>query len=275
MTQRGFTLIELSMVLVIIGLLVSSVLVGRDLIRAAEVRATIRQIENFGTATQTFRLKYSCLPGDCLKADALGFNAATNGDGNGQLGCPGNDASACADASSFINSQPTRELVNYWYHLSAANLIGNNFVPFDATDTHQYAGVVSPSSELLASTDGTHPSTGWAVRYDINIPIQSGYRKLGTHEFILTSSAPINNTEIGRYDIAELYAIDSKIDDGMPNSGTIYVGEGFAVSFGVYYGFYLGGAPGTPGCVDSTVSPLVYNVTYTTPYCSLIIRSPF
>ena len=44
--ERGFTLIELSIVLVIIGLIVGGVLVGQDLIRAAQVRATISQIES-------------------------------------------------------------------------------------------------------------------------------------------------------------------------------------------------------------------------------------
>lgn len=43
--QSGFTLIELSIVLVIIGLIVGGVLVGRDLIKAAEVRAQVSQIE--------------------------------------------------------------------------------------------------------------------------------------------------------------------------------------------------------------------------------------
>jgi prepilin-type N-terminal cleavage/methylation domain-containing protein len=48
--QRGFTLIEMSIVLVVIGLIVGGVLVGRDLIRAAGVRATVTQIEKYSTA---------------------------------------------------------------------------------------------------------------------------------------------------------------------------------------------------------------------------------
>jgi prepilin-type N-terminal cleavage/methylation domain-containing protein len=43
--SAGFTLIEISIVLVIIGLIVGGVLVGHDLIRAAGVRATISQVE--------------------------------------------------------------------------------------------------------------------------------------------------------------------------------------------------------------------------------------
>jgi prepilin-type N-terminal cleavage/methylation domain-containing protein len=49
-SATGFTLIEMSIVLVIIGLIVGGVLVGQDLIRAAYIRAQITQIEKFNTA---------------------------------------------------------------------------------------------------------------------------------------------------------------------------------------------------------------------------------
>ena len=71
----GFTLIEVSIVLVIIGLLAGGVLVGRDLIEAAKIRQQITQIEQFKAAVNTFRAKYNALPGDLLftQATAFGF----------------------------------------------------------------------------------------------------------------------------------------------------------------------------------------------------------
>lgn len=51
--SAGFTLVELSIVLVIIGLVVDGVLVGQDLFCAAAVRATISQIEKYNTAANT------------------------------------------------------------------------------------------------------------------------------------------------------------------------------------------------------------------------------
>ncbi len=94
---QGFTLVELAIVLVVIGLIAGGVLVGRDLINAAGVRAQVGQIEKYQTAVNAFRLKYNGLPGDLLASDAvqLGFVAraggASDGDGNGLIegGCNG------------------------------------------------------------------------------------------------------------------------------------------------------------------------------------------
>src|ERR1035441_6872478 len=99
----GFTLIELSIVLVIIGLIVGGVLVGQDLIRAAEVRATISQIEKYNTAVNTFRGKFNALPGDMNLTTATTFGipavgtrgGTAQGDGNGVIdGGAGNDTVA-------------------------------------------------------------------------------------------------------------------------------------------------------------------------------------
>src|ERR1700759_2898335 len=92
--EQGFTLIELSIVLVIIGLIVGGILVGQDLIKAAEVRAQISQIEKYNSAMNTFRAKFAAIPGDMPPAVAnqFGFTTGTNcvgtfgqRDGNGLL----------------------------------------------------------------------------------------------------------------------------------------------------------------------------------------------
>src|SRR6266852_226786 len=75
--ERGFTLIELSIVLVIIGLIVGGILVGQDLIKAAQLRATITQLERYDATVNTFRTKFNGLPGDLLNGTNF-FAAATD-----------------------------------------------------------------------------------------------------------------------------------------------------------------------------------------------------
>src|SRR5579883_3383059 len=94
MKTSGFTLIELSIVLIIIGLIVGGILTGRDLIDAAARRAQISQIEKYNTAVHTFQVKYGYLPGDIPDPYATNFGFASrgssqgSGDGDGMIdGC--------------------------------------------------------------------------------------------------------------------------------------------------------------------------------------------
>lgn len=123
----GFTLIELSIVLVIIGLLVGGVLVGRDLIEAGQLRTQIAQIEEYTTATHTFRLKYNCLPGDCRNAEALGLGVSAgpgqNGNGDKAIGYQGG---SFANGQVQAGGQWTPESLDFWYHLQQAGLINTN-----------------------------------------------------------------------------------------------------------------------------------------------------
>ena len=72
MLKKGFTLVELSIVLVIIGLLIGGLLVGQSMIRTAKMGAFIRQIGQFDIAVSNFRTKYGYLPGDSPYHTAAG-----------------------------------------------------------------------------------------------------------------------------------------------------------------------------------------------------------
>ena len=110
--ERGFTLVELSIVLVIIGLLIGAVLKGQELIESARVKSLVTQMDSYKTATGIFRDRFRQLPGD--------FD-----DGVARLG-----ASADGDADGLIDGTgDDDESILYFEDLILANLITG-----DATD---------------------------------------------------------------------------------------------------------------------------------------------
>jgi prepilin-type N-terminal cleavage/methylation domain-containing protein len=114
LTKTGFTLVEISLVLVIIGLLIGGVVVGRDLMMAANTRAQISQIEKFRTAMRTFQLKYAYLPGDIPDSIAIQYEFLPRG------GCNLVDGSG----DGIINtSWQVEEPVLFWDDLLKANLL--------------------------------------------------------------------------------------------------------------------------------------------------------
>ena len=123
----GFTLIELSIVLVVIGLIVGGIRVGQSLIGAAQVRAQISQIEKYNTAANTFRGKYGYLPGDIKDPDAsmFGFLARVQypGEGNGDGVIQGCDQ----DRNCRFIVESGGETALFWEDLSQAGLIEGLF----------------------------------------------------------------------------------------------------------------------------------------------------
>lgn len=92
MRKSGFTLVEMSVVLVIIGLIAGGIMLGQKLIRTAEVNGLIAEIEQCKSAVKAFELKYESLPGDMLDAQdywsqCIDFGVGTecNGDGDGAV----------------------------------------------------------------------------------------------------------------------------------------------------------------------------------------------
>jgi prepilin-type N-terminal cleavage/methylation domain-containing protein len=84
--QAGFTLIELAIVLVIIGLLLGGVLKGQELINSAKVKNMATDFKNIQVYIYGYQDKYKALPGDDRSASThVGANASTNGDGNGEI----------------------------------------------------------------------------------------------------------------------------------------------------------------------------------------------
>jgi prepilin-type N-terminal cleavage/methylation domain-containing protein len=109
--QSGFTLIELAIVLVIIGLLLGGVLKGQELINSAKVKNFASDFRNIPVFIYGYQDKFKALPGDDLNA-VTHVGAAKNGNGDGALGGSWQDAGAGS----------TSEAYNLWQHVRLAGL---------------------------------------------------------------------------------------------------------------------------------------------------------
>lgn len=248
--KKGFTLIELSIVLVIIGLIIGSVLVGRDLIKASEIRAQVSQIEKYNAAINTFRTKYGGLPGDLKYTDASAFGlyAITYAPYIGYFGY--GDGSGILHKANGATNVPhnTTELFGepfmFWRHLSDANLI---------------EGGIGRALNTAAERTTTVPNDYFpTAKVGINATIQANSPGDGQHYFVLATvnsmtGTGANGTSQNTLTAQEAYQIDSKIDDGLLGSGVVFAING-SNSLNVYSTWTTVSA--VAGCVASSAYAL-------------------
>ena len=83
-TEAGFTLVEIAIVLVIIGLLLGGILKGQEMITQAKIKNAINDFNGVAVAVTSYQDRYRALPGDDPNATARWtVQAPASGDGNG------------------------------------------------------------------------------------------------------------------------------------------------------------------------------------------------
>jgi prepilin-type N-terminal cleavage/methylation domain-containing protein len=275
--KQGFTLIELSIVLVIIGLIAGGVLVGRDLILAAQIRQQITQLEKYNTAAMTFKGKYNCLPGDCADAVSKGL---------GVIGDPGDDGDGDGELTINPDDVTTPEVLNFWHHLSRASLIEGNFPGYTGL-VSPVPGVDSPLLKLAgtgrAATSQNARGGVWVmpINDEANLVVNNSsgnligpYDSAGGHAWFLTSNIVYGQS--GVYVAPLTWAIDSKIDDGMPMDGIMR-----SVSYGIGPVQLYNVLIFPNACINDNVDPMTYNlrsqqvVLDGTSVCASLIKTTF
>ena len=192
-SQRGFTLIEIAIVLVIIGLLLGGVLKGQELITSARVRNLISQQDGIKAAFFGFQDRFRALPGDYRDAD-ININCpipCQKGDGNGRI-----------DGVS--------EPFYAWHHLNASGFLNGSY---------------SAGAGANAPTNANSPTNPYGIHLQIIYD--------GVYGVNGTGAAPKHNVKSGSQIPIEIMAeVDRKIDDGLPSQGSfqfsIYSGLGTA-----------------------------------------------
>lgn len=198
--EAGFTLIELSIVLVLVGLLIGGILKGQELINGTRVKTQVSQIDALRAAVNTFQDKYMALPGDARNASFPGFAAATGGGtrGNGLIG-PNAGVALNANLTAVAGNEPSVALE----HLSVSGLLGG--IQADP-------GTRSAVAQLPGKLSSSFMSLG-AFQFNVNgaNSLQNGVRVAGGTGYTAT---PIASA-------ADAGELDLKYDDGDGSTGTI------------------------------------------------------
>jgi prepilin-type N-terminal cleavage/methylation domain-containing protein len=219
---KGFTLIELAIVLVIIGLIVGGILVGQNLIQTSEARATISQIEKYNTATNTFRVKYSALPGDMNGATAVNFGFSTRGtspgqgDGNGVV-----EGSAGGLANGFLQGGET---LSFWSDLSIGCVTASGCTAplnINMVDGSFTLAVPSASAPTIAASNlaNYYPAAKLGRGNYIYVFSSSGVNYFGLADITSTTTGVIAAS--ASVSVQQANYIDLKMDDGFPASGNV------------------------------------------------------
>lgn len=210
--KKGFTLVELSIVIVIIGLIVAGVVGGQALVRQSKLRTIVSDYNAYEVALNTFRLEYSALPGDMANAHDYwnGCNSGAtanecNGNGNNSIQWGGNNA----------GNESTRA----WQHLNLADILPGSYI---------------------GSSDPNGAEIG------LNVPKASydhcGYwfwNGTGRQVYIILGAVRADASGIlqaGCLSGLDMQNIDKKLEDGIKTSGRLTGGNGMSPNVACTYG---------------------------------------
>ena len=215
----AFSLIELSIVLIIIGLLVAGVTGGASLIESARIQATINQFNNIKTSMLAFRAARDRLPGDINDNFCIGYSQYTARCGNVAWANTGDVCNACGYYGGEYKDKNVGTVAGPFVDLYLAGI--NDFKP----------NPDSPNLELL-----TLPS----ISYINDILPVSQIDKAQAKMFFITDDEGLylvhqtsdkeESLSKATLDPKMLKRIDQKIDDGIHDSGFIRAGYDYDIN---------------------------------------------
>jgi prepilin-type N-terminal cleavage/methylation domain-containing protein len=211
--QRGFTLIEMSIVLVIIGLIIGGILKGQEIIESSRSKNVLSEVERIRAATNTFFDRYQALPGDfALATTRVATAGLTNGTGDGVIGtnAAATVAAILAIDAGVSTAGGAHENIQFFNHLALAKLIGGITL----------SAVAVTFGEASAAPAAAFPGTGYSLAYGL----YPGTSPATAHWLRLSKSSGASLVATAGLLAKQLQQVDVRIDDGIPDSGTVRSG---------------------------------------------------
>ena len=222
-------MLELSIVLVIIGLLIGGVFVGQSLIHNAQLNTVITEFNRYQTATQAFKQQYQGLPGDMNNVTSFWGVAGGTGSDTTCSTTTSTTTATCngnGDGMVYVQSGHWGEVYRFWQHLSNAKMIEGSYT---GSTTGHAANTPSPGLNAPQSKFGAN--VGWSIIVSGQSLPSGGFEggwfnaDYGQgHTFIFGTSCA-NTTCGAAITPKDGWAIDKKIDDGKPGMGNVIATE--------------------------------------------------
>jgi hypothetical protein len=189
-TQPGFTLLEIVLLVLLVGLVLAGVLKGEEMITSAKVKRVAGQLDEIRAAYLGFEDRFRALPGDYADAPVAIDCGAPCLFGNG-------DSRIRANETPRESSEVHEDLLA-WTHLSASGFLKGDY---------------RMTSGESASTDGNTPRNAYSAHVGVAFDGEYG---------LSASSAPRHNLKSGPMIPVEVVAeLDRKTDDGKPYTGQV------------------------------------------------------
>jgi prepilin-type N-terminal cleavage/methylation domain-containing protein len=265
--KDGFTLVELSIVLVIIGLLIGGILAAQSMISSAKLVSQVGQFQQFDAGVNAFYVKYNALPGDSKffggDEDGIIDQSDIGGGHDNQI-----NTFAC-DIANFWNGVDSTQFPG---SESQVNGVGNNCSTYGIAPVLKGAAKNVPTAKLgvsnsfvIASAMGAgsyYADTVAPANYYAIINPQINYLCCPSYNAFYTTT--LTNSSLTPVD---MLALDKKMDDGIGNNGNVLSGSISNIGGG--------GAGGVDknavsACSDNSTGK--YNLATKTNACTPLVR---